>query len=351
MYFFWKYFLFFLFGFPFIFSKIEKGEKGYAKMAFLSPLELSQYYHLLPLEQRILNGSTSLAILNPYLPPTLEEDIALFCEFYQLPPPQLIYHHVVDSEEPPHSTPKSGWYQEMNADVQWAHAISPGIPIHIVLSGGSTLYHMDRAVSYILSSLPDIQVVSISWGVYPERQLAKEEVSTFANLPSLPIFVVASGDTPRDYWPACSTQVLSVGGTVVSPSFKPEEETAWNESGGGYCQPMYYRRETNPIRSVPDVGIMAKPGVITFQEGKQRVVAGTSIGAPIWASILASSPMLTHYFFSSSPRIPLREWFGNRLLFPHLVYVPLEEKENEKENEKDNSTYNLKSGWGVPFGL
>lgn len=349
MYFFWKYFLFFLFflfGFPSIFSKIEKGEKGekgVSKMTFLSPLQFSQYYHLKPLEQRILNGSTSLAILNPYLPPTLEDDIALFCEFYQLPAPRLIFHHVSDSEEPPHSTPKSGWYQEMNADVQWAHAISPGIPIHIVLSGGSTLYHMDRAVSYILSSLSDIQVVSISWGVYPEWELAKEEISTFSNLPSLPIFVVASGDTPRDYWPACSTQVLSVGGTIVSPSFKPEEERAWNESGGGYCRPMYYRRETNPIRSVPDVGIMAKPGVITFQEGKQRVVAGTSIGAPIWASILTSSPVMTDYFFTSSRRLPLREWFGNRPSFPYLVYVPL--------GEKENSTYNLKSGWGVPFGL
>ena len=353
--------------------------------AFMSPEEMSKYYNLIPLENRIVNGSTSVAILNAFLPPTLEKDLDLFCSWYNLPTPTLFIHHfqqytnytneesemLKDIQESSIET-KTNWYREMNMDVQWAHAMSPGIPIHIVISGGTTLFHMNQALRFIVSSL-SVQVVSMSWGVHHNMNgKDKTDLSVFetiASSSSSPLFVVASGDSPQEYWPACSSHVLSVGGTIVINKIdkddhkidkddykidKDETEINWPDSGGGTCS-MYQPYST---RVVPDVGFMASPGVLSYQEGKQFGIAGTSIGAPIWASLIASSPITHHLLRSTSssisPSFSFLEWIYSNLSIPYLHYIQsstMSDIIKHHVNISNHRPYNIKSGLGVPFQL
>ena len=76
-------------------------------------------------------------------------------------------------------------------------------------------------------------------------------------------------------------------------------EAAWNNklgsTGGGYSilfdQPSYQTAAgiSNSIRSVPDVAMVADPdtGVYVYYNGSYYAAAGTSLGAPIWAAIIA----------------------------------------------------------------
>jgi subtilase family serine protease len=321
--------------------------------AFMSPQEMYSYYNLIPVKNRILNGSTSIAILNAFLPPTLEKDLDLFCSWYNLPPPQIYIHHtnymseilktihVMDEISMESNT---RWYREMNMDVQWAHAMSPGIPIHIVISGGTTLHHMNQALRFIVSSL-SVQVVSLSWGVH--HTINQYDISLFdtiSSLSSAPLFVVSSGDSPQEYWPACSSHVLSIGGTTLLSS---EIEMNWSNSGGGTCF-MYL----NSSRIVPDVGFMASPGILTYQDGKQMSIAGTSIGAPIWTSLIASSPIFQP-FFTSSPFTSksILEWIYSNLSTPYLRYIPSSNLSDIVKHYLNLRPYNKRSGLGVPFQL
>ena len=336
---------------------------------------MSYHYHLIPVENRIVDGSTSIAILNAFLPPTLEKDLDLFCSWYNLPPPKINIHHTNNMSEILQTIhvmneidveTKTSWYREMNMDVQWAHAMSPGIPIHIVVSGGTTLFHMNQALRFIVSFL-SVKVVSLSWGVH--HTINQYDVSIFetiASSPLAPLFVVASGDSPQSYWPACSSHVLSVGGTIVIDNHKididdhkididdhkiviDETEMNWSESGGGTCS--FYQPNSN--RLVPDVGFMAAPGVLSYQEGKQIGIAGTSIGAPIWASLIASSPIF-HPFFTSSrfTSSSILEWIYSDLSIPYLHYIQssnISDIIKHNVNISNDREYNTKSGLGVPF--
>jgi len=347
--------------------------------AFMSPQEMYSYYNLIPIENRILNGSTSIAILNAFLPPTLEKDLDLFCSWYNLPPPQIYIHHTTNYMSEILKTihvmneismeTKTSWYREMNMDVQWAHAMSPGIPIHIVISGGTTLQHMNQALRFIVSSL-SVEVVSLSWGVH--HTINHYDISLFETITSsssAPLFVVASGDSPQPYWPACSSHVLSVGGTIVIDNHKiniddhkididdhkiniDETETNWYDSGGGTC----FMYQPNSNRLVPDVGFMASPGVLSYQEGKQVGIAGTSIGAPIWASLIASSPITHHLLRSTSssisPSFSFLEWIYSNLSIPYLHYIQssnISDIIKHNVNISSHRPYNIKSGLGVPF--
>src|SRR5262249_12132232 len=103
-------------------------------------------------------------------------------------------------------------------------------------------------------------------------------------------------------WPATSPNVVAVGGTsLYTDAFgNVFSEGGWSGSGGGYS---YYESEPpwqqgvqqSGVRTFPDVAAVADPsnGVWTYTTtpsnglGNWVMVGGTSVGAPIWAGILA----------------------------------------------------------------
>ena len=115
-------------------------------------------------------------------------------------------------------------------------------------------------------------------------------------------FIASSGDLGASEYPAASPNVLSVGGTslYLTSSGAYQSETAWFYSGGSYSpyelEPSYQRSvQTTGQRSTPDVAFDAdqSTGVEVYDtsprsgKGSWQVYAGTSLGAPAWAGIIA----------------------------------------------------------------
>jgi pseudomonalisin len=99
---------------------------------------------------------------------------------------------------------------------------------------------------------------------------------------------------PGVNYPASSPYAIGVGGTSVLSS---EEEIGWYSGGGGQSliekTPSWQSKAGGSFlgtgRGVPDVAMDADPesGVDVIIEGKEEVIGGTSVGAPVWQGIWA----------------------------------------------------------------
>ncbi len=153
------------------------------------------------------------------------------------------------------------------------------------------------------SSTPGVVAVSMSWGFseMPNESSYDGYFTTPAGYAGI-TFIAASGDTGTVDYPSASPNVLAVGGTTLNltGSGTYSSETAWIDSGGGYSQfepePGYQESvQQSGTRSTPDVSFDGDPntGVEVYStapgstEGSWQVVAGTSLGAPAWAGIIA----------------------------------------------------------------
>jgi subtilase family serine protease len=195
----------------------------------------------------------------------------------------------------------AGWAQEIALDVEWAHAIAPGASIVLVEANSSSVANLAAAVK-TAEGIPGVSVVSMSWGG-SENSLVTNYDSVFTA--SGITFVAASGDDGAAggaEWPASSPYVVGVGGTTlqVDASGNYQGETAWLGSSGGYSavetEPSFQQTvQTSGMRSTPDVAFDGDPntGVQVYSvdlfsgQGSWQTVAGTSLGAPAWAGLIA----------------------------------------------------------------
>ena len=110
---------------------------------------------------------------------------------------------------------------------------------------------------------PGVTVVSMSWGMTE----FSNESSYDSNFTTPGVTCIASsGDTGPVNWPACSPDVLSVGGTSLyaTSSGVYESESGWASSGGGLSQyetePAFQESaQKTGFRSTPDVSFVANP--------------------------------------------------------------------------------------------
>ena len=148
-----------------------------------------------------------------------------------------------------------------------------------------------------------VVAISMSWG-YNEtpNDASYDKYFTTPSGHKGITFIASSGDLGLSEYPAASPNVLSVGGTSlsISSSGNYESETAWFYSGGSYSpyepEPNYQRSvQTTGQRATPDVAFDAdtSTGVEVYEtsprsgKGSWQVSAGTSLGAPAWAGIIA----------------------------------------------------------------
>jgi hypothetical protein len=148
-----------------------------------------------------------------------------------------------------------------------------------------------------------VVAISMSWGY---NEMPNE--ATYDRYFTTPVghtgitFIASSGDLGLAEYPAASPNVLSVGGTslYLTSSGTYQSETAWFFSGGSYSpyepEPSYQRSvQTTGQRATPDVAFDAdsSTGVEIYEtspgsgQGSWQVMAGTSLGAPAWAGIIA----------------------------------------------------------------
>ena len=114
-------------------------------------------------------------------------------------------------------------------------------------------------------------------------------------------FVASSGDASVVEYPSASPKVLGVGGTELGAGTTTPGygfEIAWSDSGGGESQyetaPSFQTAVTGSThRATPDVSFDADPwtGVEVYCTAGGGLVggAGTSLGTPCWAGLIADA--------------------------------------------------------------
>jgi hypothetical protein len=230
--------------------------------------------------------------------PNIQSDLATFDSRFGLPAPPNFT--VIDQSG---GQIDSGWTLEESLDVEWAHAIAPGAGILVVEAavGWTATQQFQNLIAAVqaASTTPGVTVVSMSWGFseFPTETAYDSNFST----PGI-TYIAASGDSAGVDYPAASPDVLAVGGTTLDLDRTGAivSESAWPDSGGGYSryepEPGYQRSvQSTAKRSTPDVAFDGDPntGVLVYEtsaraaQGSWHVVAGTSLGAPAWAGIIA----------------------------------------------------------------
>ncbi|MGE5675468.1 MAG: S8 family serine peptidase [Mycobacterium leprae] len=270
--------------------------KGNATSTYQSGYKPSQILHAYGFDQVSAAGSgQTIAIVDAYGSPTIQNDLAVFNKQFGLPSANLTIAY------PGGKVRKTdgGWALETSLDVEWAHAIAPAAPILLVVAKSASTSDLLGAVDYATSQ--GARVVSMSWGS-SEFSSESSYDSHFSHTGV--VYVASTGDNGTGVeWPAVSPNVVAVGGTHLpldASGNLTASETAWSGSGGGtsayYAQPAYQAGFTSASkRTVPDVALQADPntGVAVYDSTSDQgqvgwfVVGGTSFSAPSWAALLA----------------------------------------------------------------
>ncbi|MDR3619187.1 MAG: S53 family peptidase [Paludisphaera borealis] len=244
------------------------------------------------------SGQT-IAIIGAFHNPNLPADLGVFSRTFGLPDPKLTVVNLAGSQT------NAAWASESALDAEWAHALAPGASILMVEAKSDTQTDLMDAVN-IARNTPGVVAVSMSWGL-PESASQKSLDHLFTTPAGHTgiTFVAASGDGGAGkgaVYPASSPNVLGVGGTTLTLDALGgyQSEAIWADSGTGVsritAEPSYQRSlQKTGGKSVPDVSFLSDPetGVQVYSTppgattGSWQVVAGTSLGTPAWAAIVA----------------------------------------------------------------
>ncbi len=188
--------------------------------------------------------------------------------------------------------PDDGWAGEISLDVQMVSAVCPSCHILLVESDDNSMENLGAAVNQAVEM--GAKFVSNSWGGSEGSfQLAAD--AQYFDHPGVAI-TASSGDSGYGVsYPAASQYVTSVGGTslVKDASARGWGESVWAGAGSGcsaYDPKPSVQQDTGcSRRTVSDVSAVANPstGVAVFFDGAWRVFGGTSVSAPIIASVYA----------------------------------------------------------------
>ena len=258
-----------------------------------SPKQIRHAYGVDSLAKNVTGSQQKIAIVDAYGDPSIQTDLNNFCSYYGISTTtvQILY---------PQGQPRSsdvGWALETALDVEWAHAIAPGATIIISVAKSASISDLIGAVDAAVNA--GAKVISMSWGA---SEFAGQGAYDSHFNKSGVTFVASSGDYGESTgveWPACSPNVIGVGGTslYLDNNGNRTAETAWSGSGGGIS--AYNKRPAFQTswqiwgggRGVPDVSLVADPntGVGVVYGRYLYGVGGTSASAPQWAALVALS--------------------------------------------------------------
>jgi len=270
------------------------------------------------------SGQT-IAIVDAYNDPTIAADLRAFDKQFGLTDTTLTVVGQTGTATLPGTDPAgkgNSWALEISLDVEWAHAVAPKATILLVEASSNSDSDLFTAVD-TARNYAGVSVLSMSWGggEYAGQSYYDQFFTTPAGHNGV-TFVASSGDSgayPNGgtrkgvEYPASSPNVLSVGGTYLTTDAGGNwvSETGWGNgtssyrsggAGGGIssytAQPAYQKgvvTQSTTYRTVPDVAAVADPSsgvavIDTWDFGTTSPwirVGGTSVGAPLWAGIIA----------------------------------------------------------------
>jgi subtilase family serine protease len=181
------------------------------------------------------------------------------------------------------------WPIESDLDVEMVSAVCPKCKILVAQALDRHLASMAATVDTAVAD--GATAVSISWSL-PESAAALAYASHFVH-PGVPI-TAGSGDGGYAVgFPADLNTVIGVGGTTLN--IATHQESVWPLTGSGcsalVAKPAFQTDSGCSKRTTNDVSVVADPatGVAVYSTvaGGWVVMGGTSIGAPVVASMYA----------------------------------------------------------------
>ena len=265
-------------------------------------------------------GSKAIAIVDAYDYPTALADLKAYSAQFGLPAPTsstftVVYASGSNPGPDPYSLGENGWNAweaEEALDIEMAHAMAPSA--HIYLVEASSSYDSDlqvavaKAISLLTAAPNHGGEVSMSWGgsEFPD-EVSGDSYFAGTNV----VFFASSGDSEGTQYPSTSPNVVAVGGTTLARNpntLAIEEETAWEDGGGGVsdyeARPSFQNSISAIVgsaRGVPDVAAIGNPrtGVWVYDsfetwscntsgcgEAPWNVFGGTSVASPLWAGVV-----------------------------------------------------------------
>ncbi|HZP43734.1 MAG TPA: S53 family peptidase [Candidatus Binatia bacterium] len=282
----------------------------------LAPADVAAVYRTAPLAAAGRTGAgRSIAVIarSNYD----DADVALFAERF-VPGRPLPVKRIASRD--PGIASDLGEVTEVLIDAEWAGALAPGATVNVVIGSvdGDLFEALVKAVDERLGD-----VITLSFGLCESASRILAEVFdalyAIANAQGQTVVVASSdfgasdclGSDPPERGLAVSglassSHAVAVGGTAFpleADGSVPSNvvERVWNDgtfaSGGGesilFARPAYQLglgASGRPGRVLPDVALAGDPGLpgyVIVQDGRDQVTGGTSVGAPIFASMLA----------------------------------------------------------------
>lgn len=277
--------------------------------------------------QPVSFGPQTIAIVDAYNDPTVENDLQTYSQTYGLPSCTIangclnVVNQTGQSSQLPATD--SDWALEESLDVQMAHAVCQTCKILLVEASSNDF--SDIATAENEAAQLGATAISNSYGA-PDFS-GESAYDSYYNHPG--IYVTASsGDWGYGaYYPAASKDVIAVGGTTLSllPNYTYASESVWGLSGSGcslYETANSFQTSVSnwnltgcgTERSIADVSADADPntGVSVYDStpyGNSSgwwILGGTSVSSPLVASALtltgnAPSNVPSAYYIYSNP--------------------------------------------------
>jgi uncharacterized repeat protein (TIGR01451 family) len=267
--------------------------------------------------------------------------------------------------------------EEVSLDIEMVASMAPGLAAIIVYAAGTEGVGNDILSRMATDNLA--KQLSSSW-TFPTDPVTEQIFLEFAAQGQT--FFNASGDSGAYSGPvaspADSPNVTSVGGTTLvttGPGGAWSSETAWNRgttgalvaaSGGGtstsfaiptWQQPVSMSGNGGSVirRNLPDVAAVADNVWITFNNGANESVGGTSCSSPFWCGYMALVNQQAASFGRPSVgflnptiyRLGLGAGYTTNF---HDVTIGNNTTDTSPTNFFAVPGYDLCTGWGSPLG-
>ena len=356
----------------------------------ISAAALPEVYNATALYDQGFQGEGQIiGILDFFGSPTIESDLALFCERFGYPAADLNIIPIAPYN--PNLGASTGWSTEVALDVELAHAMAPQATIDLYVTNGAMSVAADIAqiislgrASTLSMSLSFASEYDYSFGGglwFLFNMFLPNQYFMLGSLMGM-TFLCASGDAGgsgyssgpagNSCFPSDSPYVTSVGGTQTYLSTQLDGsvssvQTGWSNqafvpdkfnaggSGGGVSflqpKPWYQSKQPTPAtypngRMEPDLSLQAGmyPGIFIVDGGSTFIVGGTSASAPMLAGFLA---LIGESLGSPLGLInPSLYYLGNNASLYAKAFTPITFGYNIPWTASYG--YNLVTGWGAP---
>ncbi len=304
------------------------------------PPQLHQAYDMNPLYHVGLNGAgKTIAIVDAFGSPTIQQDLQSFDQEYNLPAPPSFQIITPDGPVNQNNPAAFGWGVETSLDVEYAHTMAPGANILLVetpvaeTEGITGFPQIVEAENYVIRNHMG-DVITQSFGATEQTFSSKQQLlsqrSAYFNALAHNVTVLASsGDSgAADYeldgtdlypfpavgWPASDPLVTGVGGLQLhldQGGFRTQPDNVWNDpaticsqpcAGSGGLSSVFERPAfqdgvagvVGRQRGIPDVSLNAavSSAVNVFMSFDGLTpgfyqIAGTSEASPLFSGIVA----------------------------------------------------------------